>query len=98
MHRKFATLAIAALLIWLVGCSSKPPAPTPTSTDTGSAPNAAAPKPPGLMAKLTAKPITLAEGTVLTVRVSQTISSKGSHAGDTFESTVVEPVEAEGKV
>jgi hypothetical protein len=106
MKHRFVIVASALLLASLLGCSgSKPPQNPTTSTDTGNAPNAApsaatapAPKPPGVMEKLTAQPVTLPAGTVLTIRVNQTISTKGNKAGDRFEGSLVEPVEADGKV
>jgi hypothetical protein len=43
------------------------------------------------------QPIVIPAGTVLTVRLGETLSSKQSEAGQTFSATVAEPVEAEGK-
>jgi hypothetical protein len=106
MKHRVGIFTTAMLLTLLLGCSgSKPPQNPTTSTETNNAPTAtpstspnAAAKPPGVMEKVTPKPITLPEGTVLTVRVNQSISSKGSKPGDTFESTVVEPVDVGGKI
>src|SRR5690242_5598562 len=100
MKRQCASVASALLLVLLLGCSgSKPPQNPATTTDTGNAPNAApsaatsamndASKPPGVIDRLTNKPVTLPEGTVLTVRLNQAISSKGNKPGDRFEATVV---------
>ena len=44
------------------------------------------------------KPVTLPEGTVLTVRLNESLSSKNSHVGDKFTATIEEPVEVGGKV
>ena len=44
------------------------------------------------------KPVTLPEGTVLTVRLNETISSKSNHAGDKFTAAIDEPVEVGGRV
>jgi len=44
------------------------------------------------------KPVTLPEGTVLTVRLNESLSSKHSHAGDKFTATIEEPVQVGGKV
>jgi len=106
MKHRFVIVASVLLLASLLGCTgSKPPQNPTTSTETSNAPNAApsaatapAPKPPGVMEKLTAKPVTLPAGTVLTIRVNQTISTKSSKPGDRFEGSLVEPVEADGKV
>jgi hypothetical protein len=111
MKRRFAILTSGFLIALLLGCSgSKPPqnaaspdtnaAPNPSSAPTtaaGAAANNAA-KPPSVIQKLTEKPVTLPEGTVLTVRLGQTISSKANKAGDTFDASIAEPVEADGKV
>ena len=104
MKHRFAIVPAAMLLAWLLGCSGSKPPQNPTATDTGNNPNAAAPapnaaaKPPGAMEKLAPKTVTLPEGTVLAVRVNQSLSSKASKAGDTFDATVEEPVEVDGKV
>lgn len=42
-------------------------------------------------------PIVIPAGTVLTVRLGETLSSKESQAGQTFSATLAQPVEAEGK-
>ena len=42
-------------------------------------------------------PIVIPAGTVLTVRLGETLSSKQSQAGQTFSATLAQPVEAEGK-
>lgn len=54
--------------------------------------NAAAPAPAA--PAVTAVP----EGTVLTVRLGQTVGSKASQPGESFEATLAEPVEANGNV
>ena len=43
------------------------------------------------------QPIVVPAGTVITVRLGETLSSKESQAGQTFSSTVAEPVEADGR-
>lgn len=92
MHRRFLIPPSALLLLaMLVACGNKP---TETS-DTGSDPSAA-PK-PGLLG-FAKKPIVLPEGTVVTVRLNESISTKRNHAGDGFTSTVAAPIEEGGKV
>jgi len=44
------------------------------------------------------KPVTLPEGTVLTVRLNESLSSKSNHAGDKFTATIEEPVKVGGKI
>jgi hypothetical protein len=65
------------------------------TSDTGSAKSSAR---GGAMSKESAPaPIVIPTGTVLTVRLGETLSSKQSEAGQTFSATLAEPVEAEGK-
>ena len=104
MRVKPAAFVVAFLLLLAAaGCSKKPeeqPATGPGGT-TGSATSSTPPessKPPSVMERLTSKPVVLPEGTVLTVRLNETLSSKGNSAGDRFTATVEEPVEAGGKV
>jgi len=96
----FAAVLGLSLLLILMGCSQKPSetGAAPGSTGTGQAGQTSQAKPPSMMEKLTAKPITLPEGTGLTVRLGETISSKKNTSGDTFTATVAEPVQVEGKV
>src|ERR1700675_383902 len=44
-----------------------------------------------------AQPIVVPAGTVITVRLGETLSSKASEAGQTFSGSVAEPVEADGR-
>ncbi len=107
MRVKSAALAVAVLLlVAAAGCGKKPEETSgTTSTTTDSAKSSAMPgstkesaKAPALMERLTSKPVTLPEGTVLTVRLGETVSTKRNSAGDRFTATVEEPVEAGGKV
>jgi hypothetical protein len=95
MRRSQLTLAIVfMLLMTLVACG-----PTQKPAETSAAPAAGKePEKPGLMERLTAKPITVPEGTVLTVRLGESISSKRNNPGDAFTATLINPVEVEGKV
>jgi hypothetical protein len=43
------------------------------------------------------QPITIPEGTVITVRLGETLSSKDSQSGQGFSATVEEPIAVEGK-
>lgn len=101
MRVKSAAFVVAiVLMIAAAGCSKKPEessATAPTGT-TGSSATPESAKPPSVMERLTSKPVTLPEGTVLTVRLNQTVSSKNNNAGDRFTATVQEPVEVGGKV
>jgi len=101
------------LLAALIGCGSKPPAdegaqatpaPAPgTSTAGGNAPattssgGTSSTKAPSMMEKLTKRSTTVPEGTVLHVRLNETLSSKSSTAGQSFSAVVDEPVMMDGK-
>ena len=108
MRLKSVALATAILLLVAAGCSKKPEpasnAAAPTgataaSGTTGTAGTTSAP--PGSAAKASApaapQPVTLPEGTVITVRLNERVSSKDSSPGDRFTATVVQPVQVDGK-
>jgi hypothetical protein len=95
-----STLLIAALMA-PVGCSKSSDNsneeqmqnPPTTATDTG------AKKSTGLLKRAQApKPVTIPAGTVITVRLNESLSSKANHAGDSFTGTVAEPISEEGKL
>lgn len=99
-------LCVVALfaLCFALGCSNNPGAPA-SSTEN---PNAASGGSPaggkggsGQGAAKETKPvkqaITIPEGTVITVRLGETLSSKESSAGQGFSATVAEPVTVDGK-
>jgi hypothetical protein len=97
--------ALLAAIMWMtavIGCGKKPEEVTGTNPATDSSKETAqsqsAAKPPSVIERLTSKPVTLPEGTVLTVRLNDTVSSKRNNSGDKFTATVEEPVEADGKV
>src|SRR3954463_15798707 len=100
------------LLAAMLGCSSKPPAeegsqatPAPgtttagnTGTTTSSGTNANnPPNPAGRYANPVKRTTTVPEGTVLHVRLNETLSSKSSSAGQSFSAVVDEPVMVDGK-
>ena len=100
-------LFVVALLAlcFVLGCASKPATPA-SSTDN---PNASGDNAGGGAAgsksasgkPVASKPvpqiITIPVGTVITVRLGETLSSKESSAGQSFSATVAEPVEVAGK-
>src|SRR6266705_2188230 len=95
-------IAVLFCLAIVLGCGSKPPAENATTTenrDTTSASNDAAkgnaPKPPGLMDRLTGKTYTVPAGTVVSVRLGETLGSKSSQSGQSFDATLAEPVVVE---
>ena len=83
---------VAALA--LAACSSNPTTEEPSAGDKKTAET----KSPGLIERLTAKPVTVPEGTVLTVRLNQALGSKLSNTGDSFEGTLADPVSVDKKV
>lgn len=94
---------IALLVLGLVlGCNSSPSTPS-TSTDNsgaaagGSASGGSASVQPVKETKPVRQTITIPQGTVITVRLSDSLSSKTSSAGDGFAATVAEPVSIDGK-
>ena len=100
-------LYVVALLAlcFVIGCASKPSTPA-SSTDN---PNASGDNAAGGTAgsksasgkSAASKPvpqtITIPVGTVITVRLGETLSSKESSAGQSFSATVAEPVAVDGK-
>lgn len=81
----FATLALAA-------CGTTSTNQEPSGGKTSET------KSPGLIERLTAKPVTVPEGTVLTIRLKQQLGSKVSNAGDSFEGSLADPVSVDQKV
>ena len=99
MRVKSAAFAVMILLlITATGCGKKPEETSGTTPTPDSANAKESAKPPSMMERLTSKPVTLPEGTVLTVRLNESVSSKSNNSGDRFTATVEEPVEADGKV
>ena len=100
-------IALLFCLAVVLGCGSKPPAENTTSTEnrdtTSPAPGAApsnspnAPKPPGLMDRLTSKTYTVPAGTIVSVRLGETLGSKTSQPGQSFDGTLAEAIVVEGK-
>ena len=97
-------LYVAALLAlcFVLGCSSSPGAPA-SSTENPNAASGSAGSGGGAGGTKTAekKPvkqtITIPEGTQITVRLGETLSSKSSTAGQGFSASVAEPVVVDGK-
>ena len=92
-------VALLALCL-VIGCASKPSTPA-SSTDN---PNASGDNAAGGAAgskSAASKPapqtITIPAGTVITVRLGETLSSKESSAGQGFSATVAQPVVVDGK-
>ena len=71
------------------GSTAAKPGTTTSKSPAAPGSSAAAPAPAA---------VAVPEGTVLTVRLGQTVGSKASRSGDPFEATLAEPVEANGNV
>jgi|SRR6266850_1170590 len=92
MRQRVLSLSLFLLLITsLVGCGSKPPGEPATSSDENI-------KTPGLLERMNSKQMTVPAGTVIAVRLGETLGSKRSHQGDTFNATVAQPVTVGNKV
>jgi hypothetical protein len=92
---------VALLALCLVlGCSSKENTPA-SSTENPNAPGGNAAGGSASSKPAASKPvketITIPAGTVITVRLGETLSSKSSSAGQGFSATVAEPVVVNGK-
>jgi hypothetical protein len=99
-------LYVVALLAlcFVIGCASKPSTPAsstdnPDASGDNAAGGTAGSKSAGKSAasKPVPQTITIPVGTVITVRLGETLSSKDSSAGQSFSATVAEPVTVEGK-
>jgi len=102
-------IALSFFLAVILGCGSKPSenttstenrdtsSPASGSGNSGSTGNANAPKPPGLMDRLTSKTYTVPAGTVVSVRLGESLVSKTSQPGQDFTATLAEPIVVEEK-
>jgi hypothetical protein len=102
-------LYVVALLAlcFVIGCASKPATPASSTEnpnaagDNATANGAAAGSKSAAGKSAASKPVpqvvTIPVGTVITVRLGETLSSKDSSAGQGFSATVAEPVAVDGK-
>jgi hypothetical protein len=110
MRSRIGLLTLASYLAFaMLACTSKPPAndaansATTTDSNNPDSPstangNASAARGNGGGGDAAApRPIVIAAGTVLTVRLGETLSSKQSEAGQTFSATLAAPVEVDGR-
>jgi hypothetical protein len=102
MQKRLFLIVLLALLA-IAGCGSNPREEPATSTDssgkttTASGGSTSGSKSPGLIDRITGKPITVPAGTVITVRLGEALGSKLSQDGQSFSATVAEPIEVDGK-
>jgi hypothetical protein len=113
MRFRLALLTLTCYVAFAtVGCTSKPPAndannPTATNDANNPAPGGNAGdnsggamssgKTRGTMASEAAPRLVVPAGTMLTVRLGETLSSKESQPGQSFSASLVNPVEVEGR-
>jgi hypothetical protein len=97
--KSIRVLSIAALLaLCAIGCSSNPGTPASATENPGAGGSAGSGGSATKAAKKEpVKPIVIAEGTAITIRMGETVSSKNSSAGQGFSATVAEPVLVDGK-
>jgi hypothetical protein len=91
-------LLLIASLVATTGCGKSDNSETSDNSSATQPMNASGSKKPGLMERMTKQPVTIPAGTILTVRLGQSLSTKTARAGDTFTGTIAEPVSADGKV
>jgi hypothetical protein len=91
--------AISLLLVMFVtGCGQKSnPEQATSSNPDGSTAATGKNSKPGLIDRMTNKPVTLPAGTVITVRTKESLGSKISSPGQTFTASVATAVQADGK-
>jgi hypothetical protein len=95
-------IALLFCLAVILGCGSKPPAENASSTENKDSSgtvsnNPNAPKPPGLMDRLTSKTYTVPAGTIVSVRLGEALGSKISQSGQDFTATLADPIVVETK-
>ncbi len=91
-HRLALVTVLLGLGLSLAGCTTKTPEGDQTSTGQPA-------KPEGVVSKIfeSSRPVTLPEGTVLSVTVDQTLSSAQNRSGDEFDASLAAPVVLNGK-
>jgi hypothetical protein len=112
MRSRVSAITLVSVLFFLVACTSKPPATNSGNGATGNDASNSAGNPPADNAgpgntatgsnqsaapAPAPQPIIIPTGTVLTVRLGETLSSKDSQSGQTFTASLVSPVEVEGQ-
>jgi len=100
---RLSSVSVLLTLALMLGCNSSPSTPATSSDNSGAAGGNAPAGGCGSAAQPREKEkpvregITIPEGTVINVRLNDTVSSKSSNAGDGFSATVAEPIIIAGK-
>src|SRR5271167_2275434 len=91
-------IAIVLLMLALCACG-RPPADTSNSANSQKLPFDRQPRSSGISPSQSLIPSTtkLPEGTPIRIRLQSALSSASSHAGDTFNATIDEPVVIDGQ-
>jgi hypothetical protein len=91
--KSLSSVGLAAFLVAALALANCSSSPTEDKTAGGE------PKKPGVIGRLleTTKPVTLPEGTTISVTVDQTLSSGQNRSGDEFDASVSAPVVIDGK-
>jgi hypothetical protein len=100
LTRFFKTFAVAISLVifaFVLGCGQKSNEETATSNTPEGKTQDAQGKKPGLMDRMSNKPVTLPAGTVITVRLKEAVGTKISSSGQSFTASVAQPVQVDGK-
>lgn len=90
----FVTVALISSAASFSGCSRQAPEAV-SANPAGSATDSK--KDPGLLSRILPSPTTVPKGTVLSVRLLQSISSRTARPGDEFDAELAAPVAVEGK-
>src|SRR5208283_4620691 len=92
-------IAVILLALGIVCACGRPPADSPSNSDSQKLPFDREPRSTGISPSQSLIPSTtsLPEGTPIPVRLERALSSASWHAGDTFKATVDEPVVIDGQ-
>jgi hypothetical protein len=94
MQSRFTKLTLSVgLSVLMLACSSKP---SDTASETDTKPSDSASKMSKMKAAIS-NPVVVPAGTVLTVRLGETLGSKASQSGQAFTGTVATGVDVDGK-
>lgn len=98
-HRNWLFAILIAALLVFAGCSGSNNSEQQNAENmSGNPPTTSTTEhKPGLMQRAMAKNVNVPAGTIITVHLGSTISTKTAHAGDNFTATVAEPVTVDGK-
>jgi hypothetical protein len=85
------------ILAFLLACGEKSNTPASTTDTSSASPSGGATGGKASGKQAAAEALAIPAGTVITVRLGETLSSKSSQAGQGFSATVAEPVTVDGK-